>query len=115
MYTIHSYNLKHQLEFDQQAGDHWMWTDPDRQVGGKNLHVSIHAPIDYTDNTVSFGSISIKTGKFSESIGYAVNDNGKLRLGLKSRPRYGSLTQNEKKVVNRLVAELEDLLWKNRN
>jgi hypothetical protein len=114
MYTIHRYNFEHQLEFEQQAGAHWMWTDPARQVGGKNLYVSIHNPA-INGNLMSFGSLAIKTGKFTESIGYAIADNGKLRLGRASQHRYGSLTTSEKATVDSLVRELNGLLGKNSN
>ena len=112
-YTISVTKLKHKLGFENKAGAHWMWKDPEREIGGRNLYVSIHDP-DIDNGNASFSSVAIKTGNYLESIGYRVDVNGNLRLGHGSQVRYQSLSRGEKGILDDLAGELQSLLRRHR-
>jgi hypothetical protein len=113
MYSIHVLDFKNLLGFQWLAGTHRMWEDPDRRTGGKNLHVSVHDPAD-NGGILRFSSLAVKTGRFAESFGDAVDDDGRLRRGRNSQGRYAQLTRSEKDALNDLVDELERPLLRNR-
>ena len=109
-YKISTAHLRWSLGFENKAGTHWMWEDPNRQIGGKYLYVSIHDPDVDDQDIASFNSVAIKTGEFLQSIGFAVDLRGNLHLGRSSEQRYGSLTKSDKETLADLVCELRGLL-----
>ena len=104
-YQITRTNLRYNCQFEQKAGTHWMWEDPDRSVGGARLYASVHAPEE--NGVITIKTVNIKTGRYSQSIGYAIDPAGKLHIGRGSVDRFRGLSASERNTVLALKGDLE--------
>jgi hypothetical protein len=99
--------LKNTWGFKAKAGSHYMYTDPNRKVGGKNLYISLHGGSD--GSTYTFSDFAIKTGYSETSIGCFITIGGQCNPNL-NNATWRMLNGIEKQAVRDLIAEMEDLV-----